>query len=746
LSEYIKAYAFLDEQAQNLISTKPSLSSVRKNPLVLSNYLTGISKWQRDASSLSVTGGSFIRKLPVRNCMMQLQQKLRSVVLRQLYSFHDMRKNNISLPITSSAWNFRCFSERFRAILLFEKHGPTFGIPTPEASASAQEIYSSLKNAALSKIARATPNRQTLFNRLVGIIPSAVVEAEEFNKRTFLQEAIFNVARGKVSEDLLSALVSTCEPWDDLVQGFCTLHPFADAINNCTSIDITVALHDDDDDDESDDEDADGETVDVTLELGDLSFTFPEVATKNRMNSSDGTMPVVKREAATAANVLSEKQFSEKAMKTCIKKIEKATNQVKEDIRSTPKIDRLLRELLKTVNKITSDTVQQLRNFAIKIQSLIGPVSGELESVKQEVAGKLDEIKEIAKRDQLWQIHHSDFRNIQSVIRRANLSLMREFPFDYEPLQSWISIYNDQFLCSPQNQINVSFDSSVDVVAMIHKVASSTWFTSMDTSGDKEGLSFFFVQYLKLKYKDMEKSVKRLETVNRRIKESANDYLKAPKKKALLNKLRARVFKTVLVERSLKLASAPFGYTFCKLMHEKGAWDRAEIDDVFKSNLRDVVQRFINLDFQLTFLIRADFSNPMKILSQLPSSPEALEAQSLVAFSSDPPCVPGLGDADAVLDGKGDLDKFYGGTYKGQQPLSCFSIKTSLHAFLVSWHSIFRPGKLPSKDQLEFKAPVVIKRLLSSSEKLISFKIDEKNVYIVFGDPAGKSSEKENAM
>jgi len=242
-------------------------------------------------------------------------------------------------------------------MLLFDKLGPTLGIPTPEASASAQEIYSSLKNTALSKIAQATPNRQKLFKQLVGIIPSAVVEAEEFNKRTFLQEAIFKVARGKVSEDLLSALVSTCEPWDALVQGFCTLHPFADAINNCTSIDITVSLHDDDED-ESKDADAHGETVDVTLQLGDLSFTFPEVATKSRMNSSDGTMPFVKGQAATAANVLSEKQFSEKAMKTCIKKIEKATNQVKEDIRSTPKIDRLLRELLKIVNKITSDTVQ----------------------------------------------------------------------------------------------------------------------------------------------------------------------------------------------------------------------------------------------------------------------------------------------------------------------------------------------------------------------------------------------------
>ena len=79
--------------------------------------------------------------------------------------------------------------------------------------------------------------------------------------------------------------------------------------------------------------------------------------------------------------------------------------------------------------------------------------------------------------------------------------------------------------------------------------------------------------------------------------------------------------------------------------------------------------------------------------------------------------------------------------FKGKQPLSVFSIKSSLHAFLVSWHSFFRPGKTPSKEHLGFKAPVVIKKMLTSSEKVISFKSDEQSVYLVFGDPAGKSSE-----
>jgi len=69
----------------------------------------------------------------------------------------------------------------------------------------------------------------------------------------------------------------------------------------------------------------------------------------------------------------------------------------------------------------------------------------------------------------------------------------------------------------------------------------------------------------------MEKYVKRLEVVCRRVKEIANDFVKAPTKKKLLNKLRARVYKSVLVEQSFKLAFAPFGYTFCKYMTEKGA-------------------------------------------------------------------------------------------------------------------------------------------------------------------------------
>jgi len=97
LAEYVKAYALLDERAQNLISTKPLLSAIRKNPAILTNYQNGIAKWQHDASNLSVTGGGFIRKLPIRNCVLPLQQKLRSLVLKQLVSFHEIRKNNIGI-------------------------------------------------------------------------------------------------------------------------------------------------------------------------------------------------------------------------------------------------------------------------------------------------------------------------------------------------------------------------------------------------------------------------------------------------------------------------------------------------------------------------------------------------------------------------------------------------------------------------------------------------------------------------
>jgi hypothetical protein len=250
------------------------------------------------------------------------------------------------------------------------------------------------------------------------------------------------------------------------------------------------------------------------------------------------------------------------------------------------------------------------------------------------------------------------------------------------------------------------------------------------------------MQHINLKYKDIEKSVKRLEVVCRRVKESANDFVKAPNQK-VLGKLRARVFKSVLVEQSLKLAFAPFGYTFCKLMTQKEAWERSEIDSPFKSNLRDVLQRFINLDYQLTFLVRADFSNPVKILSHfvVSKSPEVLEAQSLAAFIANPPTIPLLDEVDSVMDGKGNLDRFYGGEFKGKQPLSVFSIKSSLHAYLLSWHSFFRPGKVASREQLAFKAPVTIKKLLSSSEKIISFKLEEQDVYMVLSDPSGKSAD-----
>jgi hypothetical protein len=204
----------------------------------------------------------------------------------------------------------------------------------------------------------------------------------------------------------------------------------------------------------------------------------------------------------------------------------------------------------------------------------------------------------------------------------------------------------------------------------------------------------------------------------------------------------------VLVENSLKLSFAPFGYSFCKLMTEKRAWERSEMDADFKSKLRDVLQRFIGLDFLLTFLIRADFSNPLKIISDSPKGAGGsltTEALLLVAFSIDPPNVPFLADTDAVLNGKGDLNKFYGGRFMGKPPLSVFSIKTSLYNFLVSWHSFFRPGKLPSKDHLEFKAAVTIKRLLTSSEKTMSFRVDAQDVYLVLRDSDGKS-EKEQSV
>ena len=86
--EFVKNNSLLHEHAQNLISMKPSLLAIRQNPIVLSNYISGINKWQRDASNLSFTGGSFIRKLPVRNCILPLQQKLRPIVLKQLYAYH----------------------------------------------------------------------------------------------------------------------------------------------------------------------------------------------------------------------------------------------------------------------------------------------------------------------------------------------------------------------------------------------------------------------------------------------------------------------------------------------------------------------------------------------------------------------------------------------------------------------------------------------------------------------------------
>jgi hypothetical protein len=747
LCEFVKNYSLLHERAENLIATRPSMLAVRQNPVVLSNYIAGIQKWQRDASNLSFTGGSFIRKLPVRNCISPLQQKLRPIVLRQLYSYHEMRKNNVALDITSAAWNFRCFSERFRAMRLFESIGPAYSLPSPAEHESAQDIYNAMKAAALTKIAKATPSRKVLFDMLVGIIPSAMAAAAEFNARPLLQTVIHDyISSQKMSDDLISAIISLCEPWDAMVQGYCTLHPFADAMKNCTSIDLKVAVNNDDDDDSHKKVD-EASSVVVNLVLGDLSYEFPDVLRQVRQDKEDGKFALVKTKGkpVIAASVLSEQYFSEKAIQTCFEKIAKATEKVKKDIKTTPSMDRsVIQELLKIVNTLKAQTFNQIRAFSEKVKSLMVSVPTPLKSVKDEISTKLADIQKIAQLDQPWTIKTSEFKNMQAIIRQANSFLMKELLFDYEPLQSLISVYNDQFLGSPQLQISVNFQSCSDVVQMIHNVASSDWFTSIDTSSDKEGLSFFFIQHLKLKYADMERSVKRLQVVCRRVKDSANDFVKAPTKKKLLNKLRARVFKSVLVEQSLKLTFAPFGYTFCKLMTEKMAWARAEIDDSFRSSLRDVLQRFIHLDFQLTFLVRAEFSNPAKILSQLPKSPEASEAQSLVAFFANPPAIPLLGDVDNVLNGNGNLDRFYGGQFTGKQPLSVFSIKSSLHAFLVSWHSFFRAGKVASRQPLEFKSPVVIKRMLSSSDKIMSFRSDEQNVYMVFSDPTGKSSEEKS--
>jgi hypothetical protein len=724
---------------------KPSLLAIRQNPILLSNYISGINKWQRDASNLSFTGGSFIRKLPVRNCILPLQQKLRPIILKQLYAYHEIGKNNIALDITSVAWNFRCFSERFRAIQLFDNIGPTYALPTPQGNESAEDIYMTLKTAALAKIAQTTPSRKVLFDILVGLIPSAVVVVEEFNTRTLLQEAIFQQAKQAMSDDLVSAMISICEPWDALVQGYCTFHPFADAMKNCTSIDVKVSMLNDDKDD-GDKKAVDRNVVVANYDIGDgdFLFNFPDVARKMKQHSEDGKFAVVtvKNKPEIAANVLSQQNFTEKALHSCLTTIKKATDKVKKEIKSMPGIDfSRVPELIKVVNTITEQTFTQLRAFSENVQSLMASVPAPLKAVQDEMSAKLADIQKIAQAEQPWRIKSSEFKNLQGLIRQANSSFMKELLFDYEPLQALISMYNDQFLGSPQLQINVNFQSSNDVIAMIHNVASSDWFTSIETSGDKQGLTHFFTQHLKLKYADMEKSVKRLEVACRRVKESANDFVKAPTTKKLLNKLRARVFKCVLVEQSFKLAFAPFGYTFCKCMTEKGAWARAEIDAEFKAKLRNVLQRFMRLDFQLTFLVRAELSNPAKILSQLPKSPEALEAQSLVAFIASPPALPLMDHVDSVMDSNGDLDKFYGGLFQGKQPLSVFSVKSSLHAFLVSWHSFFRPGKVPSKEHLGFKAPVVIKKMLISNEKVISFKSDEQSIYVVFSDPAGKSSE-----
>jgi len=730
------------------------LSSVRKNPAILSNYQNGIAKWQRDASKLSVCGGGFIRKLPIRNCVLPLQQKLRSVVLKQLVSFHEIRKNNIGLEITSAAWDFRGSQEKVIAMQLFDQFGPSYSLPSPAPNDSAQDIYSVIKKAALARISQTTLGiRRKLFDLIASFVPYAITASEEFNKRKFLQEAIVERFNKKINEELMSALILICEPWDQLVQGFCTLHSFADAIKQCTSIDATIllTLNDDGEDERARGVVAVTEEVQVNMEIGDLAYDFSaaSVVTKIRQDSvfdDSFGMALVAGKAVTTANVLSDGQFSVQALQTCLKRIQKETDKVKKHIRSIPGVEwSSVPEILKVVSVINVDAHQALTRFSEKIRTLMAPSASLLTLVQQEMATKLDDIRAIAQKDQCWFIYSSQFSMMQNTIRQANSSLMRELQFDYEPLQALTEIYNDQFMGSPQHQIQINFGSSKDVVSMIHSVASSPWFTSIDTSDSKEGLSLFFIQHLKLKYEDIQKSVKRLEVVCRRVKESANDFAKDPTKKKILSKLRTRVFKSVLVENSLKLSFAPFGYTFCKLMTEKKAWERAEIDAGFKSDLQDVLQRFINLDFQLTFLIRADFSNPLKIISQAPKatgSPLTTEALSLVSYSIDPPTVPFLADAEAVLHGKGDLNKFYGGRYGGEQPLSVFSIKTSLHNFLVSWHAFFRLGKVPSKECLQFNARVTIKKVLST-EKILSFKVDAQDMYLVFRDLDGKSASEQ---
>ena len=754
-AEYVKAYALLDERAQNLIATKPLLSAIRKNPAVLSNYQNGIANWQRDASKLSVTGGSFISKVPIRNCVLPLQQKLRSIVLKQLVSFHEIRKNSIGIEITSAAWNFRSYLERITAMQLFDQFGPSYSLTSPSSNASAQDIYSAIKEAALARLSQATlPVRKKCFDFMAGLIPSAAAASEEFSSRKYLQEAIFEKVHKHLSDELASALVSICEPWDTLVQGFCTLHSFSDAIKQCSTIDVFVSLNLQDD---GQDERAKGavvvaEQVKVTVEIGDIAFDFPHISAKIRKDSESDdsfSMVVVPCKATTTANILSDGFFSVQALQMCLRRIQEETDKVKKHMINVPGMDfSKLPEILKIVSATNADTQQALKKFSEKIRALMAPSFPLISAVHQEMATKLDDIRAIAQKDQAWHIHCSQFFKLQSAIREANSSLMRELQVDYEPLQALTEIYNDQFMCSPQHQIQVNFGSSKDVVSMIHSLASSPWFTSIDASDDKDQLSLFFIQQLKLKYDDMKNSVKRLEAACRRVKDSANDFAQSPTKRKLLSELRARVFKTVLVEHSLKLSFAPFGYSFCKLMTEKRAWERSEMDADFKSKLRDVLQRFIGLDFLLTFLIRADFSNPLKIISDSPKGAGGsltTEALLLVAFSIDPPNVPFLADTDAVLNGKGDLNKFYGGRFVGKPPLSVFSIKTSIYNFLVSWHSFFRPGKLPSKDHLEFKAAVTIKKLLTSSEKTMSFRVDAQDVYLVFRDSDGKS-EKEQSV
>jgi hypothetical protein len=758
-AEYVKAYALLDERAQNLIATKPLLSAIRKNTSILSNYQNSISNWQRDASKLSVTGGGFISKLPIRNCVLPLQQKLRSNVLKQLVSFHEIKKNNIGLEITSAAWNFRSYLERVTAMKLFDQFGPSYSLTSPSSNDSVQDIYSAIKEAALARLSQTTlPVRRKLFDFMVGLIPSAVAASEEFNSRKYLQEAIFQNVHKNLSDDLASALISICEPWDALVQGYCTLHSFSDAIKQCSTIDVFVSLNPQDD---GEDERAKGavvaaEQVKVNMEIGDIAFDFPHVSAKIRKDSESDdsfSMIMVPCKATTTANILSDGFFSLEALQTCLKQVQEETDKVKKLMKNVPGMDfSKLPEILKIVSAINADTQQALENFSEKIRTLMAPSAPFVSAVHEEMSTKLDDVRAIAQKDQPWNIYTSQFFKLQNAIRVANSSFMRELQIDYEPLQALTEIYNNQFICSPQNQIQVNqvnFGSSKDVVSMIHSLASSPWFTSIDTSDDKDQLSLFFIQQLKLKYDDIKNSVKRLEVACRRVKDSANDFAQSPTKRKLLSVLRARVFKTVLVENSLKLSFAPFGYSFCKLMTEKGAWERTETDANFKSKLRDVLQRFIGLDYLLTFLIRADFSNPLKIISEsLKGSDGSLTAEALllVAFSIDPPNVPYLADTDAVINGKGDLNKFYGGRFVGKPPLSVLSIKTSLYNFLVSWHSFFRPGKLPSKDHLEFKSPVTIKKLLTSSEKMMSFRVDAfHDVYIIFRDSDGKS-EKEQSV